>query len=144
MPRLLLMLSVLLTYPHGLARELRHDPRHPFADPVFAAALRVGDAVRERFALAAETVACHVPDNTYGYDLLLSRFTSEQQLPIRLAARDGSAEGARRTSARTMLPSALPGSGVANCGQALQRLRAADDGLVVLAERAASAGAGAP
>ncbi len=72
MLRLLPMLAVLLTYPHMLARELRHDPNRPFADPVFAAALRVGDAVRKRFALAAEASACHVPDNLYGYTLLLS------------------------------------------------------------------------
>ena len=135
MLRLLLMLAVLLTYPHKLAHELRYDPRNPFADPVFTGALRVAGAVRQRFSVAAEAAGCRAPDNLYGYELLLSRFSGEQQQPIRLAAREGADDGASRAASRATLPAALPGSGVVDCAAVLKRLRAADDQLMVLAER---------
>ncbi len=137
MLRLLPMLLVLLTVPHRIAEEPPRDPLHPFAAPRFAAAVRVSGAVRARFALAAQAGACHFIDSLYGYNLLLSHFNSEQQLPIAQAAREGAKQGAQKVANLTTLPSAVPGSGIADCPAALQKLHAADDELVVLAEQVA-------
>lgn len=128
MLRLLLVFLLVCLHARSTATEPAANPLMAYRSPLLSEALRLGDSVRTRFALAAEAASCDHSESLYGYNLLVAMFGERGRAVLESAAADGTREGGLRASAWD--PAA--------CETLLRTLHSADNELVVLAEQAAS------
>ena len=124
---LLLCLPILLV-PGSLAERSRPNASVAGTQARSGITTQVGAAVRSRFELAAAAADCRFADNLYGYNLLLAQVAGAGKSALRSAAGEGRQRGM-----------AAAGSGNATpCPALLNKLEAADDALVMLAEQVAA------
>jgi len=127
MVRLLATTLLLLVLPQTTAVESSRDPLRPYVDRKFQTALRAVQLVRLRFELATAAGPCRGTENLFGYRLLLDQFPAGEQAMIKTAEIEGRDQGGRRV---------IPSGQAPACAAALRNLYAADNELLVLAERA--------